>query len=222
LAEFIKVPENNVAPIPPDMSFPEAAIVSASLATSFRAVQEAKIEQDHFVTIYGCGSLGLGSLALIAPGNSRVIAIDMDNKRLKLAKELGAWETINVAEEKPSAAVLKLTKMEGADRVLLMVGDPQAFQEAILSVKPGGKAVLAGYTAESFMFRPIQFISTEISLAGIHHAPCHLLPELILLVSQKQICLDRLISHVLNPLSAVNRGIEILHKENPLKVIVQP
>lgn len=222
LAEFIKVPDANVLPVSADLSFPESAVISGSLATSYHAVEEAKIEPGHSVAIYGSGCLGLGALELILQENIKAIAIDIDGERLKLAKELGASETVNSKEEKPSSAVLKLTGMEGVDRALVMVGDVQAIQEALLSVRPGGKVVLAGYTSKAFSAKPIQFIRQEISLAGIRQAPIHLTAQLIQLVVKKRIRLSRLISHVFNPLSAVNEGVEVLRKENPLKVIIKP
>lgn len=221
LAEFIKVPEINAIPIPSHLGFPEAAILSAAMATSFHTVQEAKIESEHSVAIYGSGSIGLDALVLVLHKTSRVIAIDIDEEKLKLAKELGAWETINVKEEKPSSAIRKLTG-EGVDRALVMVGEPMAVQEALASVKPGGKVVLAGSTPKPFTARTDQFLIPEISLIGTRYAPNHLISELISIVTQQQINLTRLISHVFHPLSEVNRGIELFHKENPLKVIIRP
>jgi len=221
LAEFIKVPATNVFPVSSDVSFPEAAIISAALATSFHAVREAEIESKHSVAMYGSGSLGLTALLLLHKC-SRVVAIDTDEKKLKLAKELGAWETINVREVNPSSAILRVTGGEGVDRALVMVGETQAIQEALLSVKPGGKVVLAGSTPEPFMIKTDQLIYPEISLAGSRYAPKHLIPELILLVAEQRINIKRVISHVLNPLSEVNRGVELVKNENPIKVIIQP
>jgi len=222
LAEFVKIPEANVIPISPDISFPEAAFISSSLAVSFHAIEVAEIEPEHFVTIYGCGSLGLAALVLILQKSSHIIVIDMDEKKLKLAKELGAWKAININEEKPSSSVLNLTGMEGSDRVLVMTGSAQANQEALLSVKRGGKIVLVGHTAEPFLVKPIQFIRQEITLTGIRHAPYHLVANLISIVTQQRISLNKLISYVLDPLSSVNKGIEILSRENPIKVIICP
>jgi len=222
LAEFIKVPEANVLPISHDLGFPETAIVSSTLAVSYHALDEAKIEPEHTVAIYGIGSLGLGAVALLIQKNSRIIAIDIDETRLNLARELGVWKTINVKQEKPSYAVLKLTEMQGVDRALVMVGEVEAIQEALISMKPGGKVIVAGHAEEPFTLKPIQIIRKEISLAGIRHATYQQLSKAILQVEQQRINLNRLISHVLNPLSAVNYGLEILQNQNPLKVIVCP
>lgn len=221
LAEYIKLPEGNVIPIPSGLGFPEASILSAAMATSYHTVQESMIGAGHSVAIYGCGSIGLDAMVLILKKTPRVIAIDIDEKKLKLAKELGAWETVNVMEGKPSSAVRKLVG-EGVDRALVMVGDSKAVQEALLSVKRGGKVILAGSTPKSFTVKTDQFVLPEVSLIGTRYAPNHLMPELIRTVIQQKIDLRRLISHVFHPLSEVNRGLELFHEQNPLKVIIQP
>ncbi len=221
LAEYIKMPETNVIPIPSSLDFPEASILSAAMATSYHTVQESKIEPGHSIAIYGSGSIGLDAMVLILKKTSRVIAIDIDEKKLQLAKELGAWETINAKEGKPSSAVRKLTA-GGVDRALVMVGEPRSVQEALLSVKPGGKVILAGSTPKSFTVKTDQFIIPEISLIGTRYAPNHLMPELIMTVIQQQINLAKLISHVFHPLSEVNRGLELFRDQNPLKVIIRP
>jgi L-iditol 2-dehydrogenase len=114
-------------------------------ANAFHALRKAQIEGGETLAVYGSGPIGLFALQLARNfGASRIIAIDVMEEKLKLAKAAGADEVINSIEQQPVEAVRKLTDGKGADIVLDTSGAKSAQHQAILSAGNSGRVVLVG------------------------------------------------------------------------------
>ncbi len=147
LAEYIKVPSQNLVPLPENIPFPEGAVTGCAGATAFHALRIAHIDVCESVVVWGTGGVGL-SLVLLAreiSGAHPVIAVGQSEKTLGLADELGADRLVNVNEVKPLIRVKEITNGEGADLVFDTAGITETDADDTVitlgSLRPGGRLV---------------------------------------------------------------------------------
>lgn len=185
-AEFVAVPQRVLYTIPSDMPFEHAAMIEP-VAIAVHAVDRLSIKPGERAVVVGSGMIGLLVIqSLRAAGCGEVIAVDIDDARLQLAKQLGATETINArphggehssAGGSPSASappvrqpavdvILALTNGDGVDVAVEVVGNADALATTIGCVRRGGRVGLVGNLAAEVLF-PLQAVVTrEITLYG--------------------------------------------------------
>jgi L-iditol 2-dehydrogenase len=135
-AEFIKVPKdlvkNNIIPLPDSLSDEEAVLIEP-FACAWRNINRIKPQPDDTVTIIGAGPSGLMHLLLLKTmGVKRIRLVDVVGSRLQFAKKLGAENTLNIKNE-------KIDKFKDSDVVIVNAGNKEAVQEALDTVRVGGK-----------------------------------------------------------------------------------
>jgi threonine 3-dehydrogenase len=164
-AEYVVLPERVLWKTSRDLP-PELACVQEPLGN---AVHAALIEDvtGHSVLVTGCGPTGLLAIAVCrVAGASLIIASDISDYRLGLAKQLGADHTLNAKTDPPdamAAAILDLTGGNGVDTALEMSGNPAALHQTFRSVKNGGRVSLFGIPTG-----PVSFdLPNEIIFKGI-------------------------------------------------------
>jgi L-iditol 2-dehydrogenase len=165
-AELLAVPARILYPLPETLSFTDAAMVEP-VSIAIHAVQRVKISPTDCVVVVGSGMIGLFVIqALRWAGAEQIIAVDLADHRLALARELGATDTLrsdicDVPEE-----VLRMTGGRGADFAFEVVGVSATLNVALGVLRRGGSAVLVGNLAAKAEF-PLQAVVTrEISLHG--------------------------------------------------------
>lgn len=165
-AERIAVPRRIVYRLPDQMPFEHAALVEA-VSVAVHAVGVSPVKLGDTAIVVGAGMIGLLTVqAVKAAGASRVIAIDVNEKRLRVAKELGATDAFNSKECDIPAAVRDLTDGRGADIALEVVGASETINTAIEAVRKGGHVTLVGNISPTIQL-PLQSVVTrEISLQG--------------------------------------------------------
>ncbi len=131
--------------IPDNMDTMEAALIEP-LSVGFHAANQGDAHLGQTVVVFGAGCIGLVSMmACSAMGVSRVIMVDVIDKRLDKAKELGAWEIINGASCDATARIMELTGDRGADLAIETAGTEITANQCIHAVKKGSNIVLVGY-----------------------------------------------------------------------------
>ncbi len=165
-AEYVALPERILYRLPDTLSFPHAAMVEP-VSIAIHAIQRVKVSPTDTAVVVGSGMIGLFVIqALRWAGAKRIIAIDLEPKRLALAKELGATDTILSSQGDVPGEVARLTDGAGADLAFEVVGISPTLQLAIACLRKGGSAVLVGNLASKTDF-PLQAVVTrEISLFG--------------------------------------------------------
>jgi len=165
-AEFAAMPARILYRLPDGLSFPHAAMVEP-VSIAIHAVQRVKVAPTDTAVVVGSGMIGLFVVqALRWAGAKRIIAIDLEAKRLDLARELGATDTIQSDQADVAAEVARLTGGNGADLAFEVVGISPTLQLALACLRKGGSAVLVGNLAPKTDF-PLQAVVTrEISLFG--------------------------------------------------------
>jgi len=222
-AEYVAVPRHIVYPLPDALSFEHAAMIEA-VSVAVHAVGRTPVKLGDTAVVVGSGMIGLLVVqTLRLAGCSRVIAVDVDEKRLQVAAELGAEICLNARKlDVPSAIVRDYTSGRGADVAVEAVGNTQTLQTALASLRKGGILTLIG-NLSSKVELPLQSVVTrQISLLG-SCASSGEYPACIDLLARKAIRVDPLISAVA-PLTEGAAWFERLHKGDPgaMKVILQP
>jgi alcohol dehydrogenase len=141
-AEFVRIPyaETSLYRIPEGMDEEALVMLSDILPTGFECgVLNGKVQPGNSVAIVGAGPIGLAALItaqFYSPAD--IIMIDLDDKRLEIAKRFGATSAINSADGNAAASVMKLTGGRGVDTAIEAVGIPATFELCEQIVAPGG------------------------------------------------------------------------------------
>src|SRR5712671_1927672 len=146
-AEYVSVPRRIMYRLPDNLSYEQAALIEA-VSVGVHAVNLTPIVLGDVAVVIGSGMIGLATIqAAKHAGAARVIAVDPDDGRLALARELGATETVNPKTTDPVEAIRAMTEGRGAAVALECVGATEPIQTAIASVRKGGAVTLVGNVA---------------------------------------------------------------------------
>ena len=221
-AEYIAVPQHILYRLPEGITFEQAAMVEA-LSIAFHAVKRTPIILNDTAVVVGAGMIGLLVIqSLRLAGCGKIIAVDIDDGKLKFAKKLGADFGFNPSKSNVKEAVLKLTHNRGADCAFEVVGISPAVKTGIEVLRKGGSLTLVGNVSAQIDF-PLQAVVTrEITLYGSCSSNGEY-PACLDMIVRKKIDVDALISAVAS-LSEGAAWFKRLYDKEPglMKVILAP
>ncbi|WP_234734645.1 galactitol-1-phosphate 5-dehydrogenase [Tellurirhabdus bombi] len=165
-AEFITVPQHILYAIPDNVSFTQAALVEP-VAVALHALSLTPLTVNDSAVVVGAGMIGLFVIqALKIAGCSRIIAVDLEDNKLELARQLGATDTLNPKTDNVAARVQELTQGRGADVAFEVVGAGATVNLAIDCVRKGATVTLVGNLAPKVEI-PLQAVVTrQLRLQG--------------------------------------------------------
>jgi 2-desacetyl-2-hydroxyethyl bacteriochlorophyllide A dehydrogenase len=165
-AEFISIPQHILYKIPENVSFENAAMAEA-VAVALHSVNVSGIKPGDTCVVVGAGMIGIFIQKLLKIfGASKVIVIDINPKRLELAKKSGADRIFIPAEEKLEEKIKRLTGGRGADISFEAVGKSDSVNIAIDLIRKGGKTVLVGNISQVIDFPLQKVVTREIKVLG--------------------------------------------------------
>jgi alcohol dehydrogenase, propanol-preferring len=142
----------------------DAAPLTCAGVTTYKAVKVAGTRSSDFVAIFGVGGLGHLAIQYAAIAGGRVVAIDVIDEKLELARELGAEFTINATKEDPVAAIQRLG---GVNQAIALAVSPSAFEQAYKSLRRGGTLVFVALPADNEVKLPIfETVLNGITIVG--------------------------------------------------------
>lgn len=195
LAGYVLADPDLLAPVPAEVPFHEAAIVTDAVATPYHALKRAGVAEGSTVVIVGLGGLGMHALLLAKLWGADVIGVDLDPVNLERATAWGADAVVDAGDGAPSRAIRELTG-GGADRAIEFVGSAATVDQAVRSVAPGGRAVVVGLTPERLETIPIAtFVAHEIEVAGSFGSTVQDVGELFDLLEDGRLDLSRSVTH---------------------------
>ena len=168
LTEFLAVPWQKVI-VAPGLSDVQLALVEP-LTVGFHAVDRGRVEAEDAVLVFGCGMIGLGAIAGALYRKSRVIAVDIDDAKLSIARRIGAAHTINSKSGDLHQQLQALTSGHGPDVVVEAVGSPLTYRTAVEVVAFAGRVVYIGYSKEEVSFATKLFVQKELDILGSRNA----------------------------------------------------
>ena len=172
-AEYVCLPAENFLPIPEGLSYEAAAIATDAVNTNWHCMRErARINPHDTVLLIGAGGgVGIHGVQVARLFGARVIAADVSDEKLALARQWGADLTINVRKVTDVAQeARRLTGGRGVDAAVDYVGHGQTFQAAIASLATAGRAVIIGVGKGDVSIKPTDLVQTERIITGSRHS----------------------------------------------------
>ena len=181
-AEFIAVPERSVFRLPDKIPFEQGAILMCSSATSWHALNKARLRAGETVAIFGAGGLGISAIQLaLHLGAAKVFAVDINPEKLQIAVRFGAIP-INGSERDPVEQLQEITSGRGVDVALELVGLPLTMRQAVQSLATLGRAALVGLSQKSFDVAPYSdLVNKEAEIIGVSDHLASEIPPLLAL-----------------------------------------
>lgn len=218
-AEYVTVPARIIHRLPENLPFEQAALLEA-VAVALHAVSLVPITPEDSALVVGAGTIGvLLQQALRAAGCARVFVSDIDPTRLARSQKLGATATLS---GKIPEQIADLTNGAGVDVAIEAVGNNEAVNTAIDSVRKGGNVVLVGNVSPTVTIALQKVVSRQLRLQG-SCASAGEYPKAIELISSGAINVKPLISAVA-PLAEGPQWFERLYAREPnlMKVVLTP
>ncbi len=200
-AEAVTVDQSQVVKIPEDMNMNAASLMACGVITGVGAVvNSAKLRAGQDVVIIGAGGVGLNAIqgARIA-GARRIVAVDTSKKKLAIARDFGATDTVLGTDDKPWRAA-KTAMGRGADAVLVTVGAASVYDAAPRYLAYGGKVIMVGMPATGAVssYEPANFAAVGQSMIGSKMGDVVIardIPWMIDMYQQGRLKLDELVSN---------------------------
>ena len=197
-AEYAVVPASGAVVIPKEMPLDRAALLSCAVLTGYGAVvNTAKVKAGSSVAVFGCGGVGLNSVqGARLVGAKTIIAVDISDEKLAIAKKLGATHTVNASHEDPVTKIKEICG--GADYVFDASGRESTISQAWLSTGVQGQLTLVGLlkNGAQLTIDAGPFVN-EQSIKGCYFGSANLQKDVLSLVKSYlsgELFLDELIS----------------------------
>ena len=221
-AEYVNVPQHILYTIPDEVSFTQASMVEP-VAVAAHAVELIPLEWNDTAVVVGCGMIGLFVVQVLrARGCGQIIAIDLDDDKISLAKELGADTGFNPKRDDIQKEVKALSAGRGADVAFEVVGISDTVKIAIDSVRRGATVTLVGNLSATAEI-PLQAVVTQqIRLQG-SCASCGEYPAVLDMLARKEVNVEAILSAEA-PLSEGATWFQRLYNKEPglIKVVLKP
>ena len=147
------------------LSLKELALVEP-LTVGFHAAARGRVSSQDRVAVIGCGIVGMGAIASAVNRGAEVIAIDIDDSKMDIAKKIGVAHTINTSREDLHEALMRITDGDGPDVIIEAVGNAITYRAAVDEVAYTGRVVCIGYAKSAVEFNTGIFVRKEIEILG--------------------------------------------------------
>jgi len=226
-AEYVRVMDwivdQGTVKIPDGVSFEQACFVEP-VNTCLKGIEALRLEPGETVLSIGQGPIGIILSVLARRSGATVITSDLYPERLRISKSLGFERTIDASQQDAVRAVREQTEGRGADTVILAVGSNALIRPAMDAARPGGRILLFAQTQRGeVVVDPAAICVDEKALLGSYSASVDLQEESVRFVMNREMDLERLISHRF-PLQEGARALELAAHPQPssMKGVIQP
>ncbi len=223
-AEYISVPAKDICHLPEDIPLEEGSIIADAISTPYHAVvNRAQVKPGDTVVVFGCGGIGINIVQMAAAVGGSVIAVDVLDKKLEMAKEFGASAVINPTKvEKLGKEVKKMTG-GGADIAIEAIGNPETIQAAFGTIRKGGRLVVVGFSGKNIEVSAGKIMFFEMEIVGSLGCRPVDYPKIIEMARLGKIKVKELVTNRF-ALEDINNAFDLLrtHDENVIRSIVIP
>jgi len=226
-AEYVRVMdwivENGTVGIPDGISFEQATFVEP-VNTCMKGIEALRLRQGETVLTIGQGPIGIILSVLARKAGASLITSDLHAQRLKIGESFGLETTIDASQANVVDRVRELTGGRGADAVILAVGGNALIRIAMDAARPGGRVLLFAQTQHGeAVIDPAAICVDEKTLVGSYSASVDLQAESVRFVMNRDMDLERLISHRF-PLTESAAALDLAAHPQPssMKIMIQP
>lgn len=217
-AEFVVTSARDAFALPPELPLVESSVIADALTTAFHAVvRRALVSPGESVAVFGCGGLGLNVVQVAAMVGARVIAVDVDPRKLAVAIGLGATDAVD-AREADAPKRIRAETGGGADVAVEAIGRPATQEAAVASLRTGGRAVFLGSSAEPMTLPGGRVMYRELSVIGTLGCRGADFPLVLDLVRRGKLSVSPLVTHR-HPLERINDGFDLLRRGEGIRHI---
>ena len=227
-AEYVRVMDwivtrGGVVPIPDNVSFEQASFIEP-INTCMKGIETLRLIAGETVLVIGQGPIGIMLAVLARRCGARVITSDLFPQRLTIAKTFGLNDTIDASASDTVTTIKKMTEGRGADAVVLAVAGSGLIRPAMDAARPGGRVLLFAQTHHGeAVIDPASVCVDEKSLLGSYSASVDLQDESARFVLNREVDLERLISHRYPLTESIDALYLAAHpKPDSMKVVIQP
>jgi alcohol dehydrogenase len=203
-AEYVAIDyaDVNLVRLPEEIEFVTAASLGCRFVTSFRAiVDQGRVSCGQWVAVHGCGGVGLSAIMIASAVGANVVAIDINDDKLKLAQTVGASAIINAAQNKNVIENIIDVTDGGAHLSLDALGSPQTCYNSVANLRKRGKHIQVGLMAGDHKNSPIpldKIIANELEVLGSHGMQAHRYPVLLEMIKNRKLSPDKLIEKTIS------------------------
>lgn len=207
-AEYVALDyaDTNLVLLPDEIEDSTAATLGCRFITSYRAVvAQGNVQANQYIAVHGCGGVGLSAIMIAKAFGAKVIAVDINDETLKLAKELGAHTVIN-ANNLDTLAQIKEISKGGVHISLDALGSEITCLNSINSLRKRGKHIQVGLMTENHKHPKIpmdKVISNELEILGSHGMQAHRYPEMLELIKIGKLKPEKLIEKTISLKDAI-------------------
>jgi len=207
------VSENRVTPIPQDVPFEVAALMGCAITTALGLINnDAQVKIGDSMVIIGCGGVGLAVVQGATMVSAHpIVALDIHDHKLQMARSFGATHTINSAHEDPAEAVRAILGPAGADVVIETTGSVPLIEKAYRMTAPQGRTILVGvpkYDEDITIHSlPLHFGKVLTGCEGGHTNPTVDIPKYLRLYRDGKLRVDGLVTHRM-PFAEINAALD--------------
>ena len=197
----IRAADANLVALPDLIDFVTAASLGCRFATAYRALTaHGRLRPGDWLAVHGCGGVGLSAVMIGAALGARVIAVDIAEPALTLARDLGAEHVVNASSDLDAAATLREITGGGAHVSLDALGMPATAVASVNSLRRRGRHVQVGLLLGSASTPPLpmdRVIAHELEIYGSHGMAAHEYPPMLALIADGKLRPDLLVGQVL-------------------------
>ncbi len=187
----------NIVQLPENIDFVTAAALGCRFITSFRAiVHQGKVKEDEFVVIHGCGGVGLSAIMIAKALGAKVIAIDINDSTLELAKTIGTDIAINARNHENVIEHIQEVTKGGAHVSMDALGSQETCFNSIANLRKRGRHLQVGLMTEDHQHPKIpmdRVIAEELEIYGSHGMQAFKYPEMLEMISSGKLAPQKLI-----------------------------
>ena len=203
-AEYVAVDyaDVNLVRLPEGLDFITAASLGCRFVTSFRAiVAQGRVTGGQWVAVHGCGGVGLSAVMIAAALGAKVIAIDIFEEKLELARSLGAAEIINAGRTDSVVEAVKDITDGGAHVSIDALGSPDTCFNSVANLRKRGKHIQVGLMATDERHPPVpmdRVIADELEILGSHGIQAHAYAPLLTMIRLGKLKPEKLIGKTIS------------------------
>ncbi len=219
-AEFVTAPAKDIFRLPPEIPLVEGSIIADAISTPYHAVKNrAQVRPGDNVVVFGCGGVGINVVQIAAAAGASVVAVDISQEKLDVAKKLGAWCVVNATGRDVRKEVKKLFD-GGADIALEAIGNPTTIEQAVECLRPGGRMCVVGYSDHPATLNAARLMFRELDIVGSLGCRPVDYPAIIRMVARGLVQLQPVVTHRF-PLDGINDALDILRSGKGLRTVIK-
>ena len=194
-APYMAVPADTLVALPEALSFSEGAAISCGTGTAFNALKRMNLTGRDTIAVFGQGPVGTSAVLFAAEMGARVIALDISNERLDIARSFGAHETLNANDVDPVGAIQDLTGGRGATMALDCSGVPDARVQAVRATRTWGTVCFVGEGGTVTLEVSKDIMRKQLTIIGSWTFSSYGQADCADYIASRDIDLDRIFTH---------------------------